>query len=656
MAIKNKENETPIDVATDEDGFVNQQIGKSSGFDANKQKKEDEIYSYWSGKSNFGIFIPIIVAVVLLLLFNLAEEEIDRMLLAEKVIEKKFEIELIAEQTDRFIEKSSDWDSNYDHYISTILISVEMLDQLEMTYAAVFDENLENLSARSPSYEGSPFEPETHQEFVDAIHNTEMGDLIIPFTPPGAEMRDMYLHYRWIPSDSSLDNRVLAVVAISKYSVNTNISTWVQVAAIIVVIAAVIIAIFVWRRRLSKITNKKLENVVKERTAELERQTLAAEKSSMAKTEFLARMSHEIRTPLNAIIGLSHVSLHASEEGSKVYDASRDVITSAKHLTGILNDILDMTKLEDGTLGLIIAPFSFKEAMSEVVGMIKDSCTTKHLTLVDNVKELPTFAVNGDKMHLNQILLNLLSNAVKFSKPQDSINFRVDCEVNAEQKTVDARFTVIDEGIGIPKEQLEKIYDAFEQADPSISTDFGGVGLGLSISQELVNLMGGAIKVHSELDKGSTFTFALTFPLVEHFEDSDDTKISFANLEGKRIMIAEDVEINRMILQEFLAETKAMVEEAEDGRIAYEMFESSPLNYYDLILMDIRMPNMDGYESTEKIRALDRQDAKDIPIIAVTANAYKEDIDAAIKAGMNKFLAKPVNFEQLSHVLKELLT
>ena len=599
--------------------------------------------------------IPIIAAAAILSLFGVLKEEIERMLLAEKLIEKQFEIELIAEQTDRFIAKDDDWIGEYEHYANTIMISMEMLDEVEMTYAAVFDEELQNMSARSPSYEGSPFEPTTYATFVEAVTATESGDLVLPFSPPGSEERDMYVHYKWLPSDTALQNRFLAVVAISKYSVNTRISTWVQATAIVLVVAAFAIAVFVWRKQMAESLNKRLEETVQQRTAELEKQTESAKKASMAKSDFLARMSHEIRTPLNAIIGLSHIAMQSSDEGGKAYNAIGDVIKAARHLTGTLNDVLDMTKIEKGMLTLTVEPFSLHEAMSDVVGMIADSGKEKRIQFEHNVNDIQPVVIEGDKMRLNQILINLLNNAVKFSSAEGKVYFHVDFEPQDECQTAKVTFTVTDEGIGISGDQLDKIYFAFEQANASIAENFGGVGLGLSISQDLVSLMGGKISVKSSVNSGSTFAFTLTFPISVKQEGEEEDAVQTPDLSGKCILIAEDVEINRFILMEYLAGTNAQVEGAENGKIAYDMFFRSPQGYYDLILMDIRMPQMNGYEATEQIRALERPDAKEVPIVAVTANAYQDDIDAALKSGMNWHLPKPVDFDQLMRTLGEIL-
>ena len=427
------------------------------------------------------------------------------------------------------------------------------------------------------------------------------------------------------------------------------------VAILSSIVVVLIIAVFAKRKHTAESLNKILEETVKQRTAELEHQSISAQEASKAKSDFLARMSHEIRTPLNAVIGLSQIAKQASTPGTRAYSATNDAISASMHLLGILNEVLDMTKIEAGKLLLAVESFPLKEAMYEVICIIDKECVEKNLTFEHNIDGLAAIMVDGDKMHIKQVLINLLGNAAKFTPAGGTIGLRVDCLFPCGNKTAQAVFVVYDNGIGIPEDQLEKIYLAFEQASASIATCFGGLGLGLSISQKLVSMMGGTITVKSQVSVGSTFTFTLALPIMDASPEQDENKPESLNLSGKRILLAEDVEINRVILIECMGETNVQIDEAEDGLIACTMFEQSPHGYYDLILMDMQMPNMDGCSATEKIRALDRPDAKTIPIIAVTANAFQDDIDRVMKAGMNRHLPKPINFGQLMSTIKEIL-
>ena len=421
------------------------------------------------------------------------------------------------------------------------------------------------------------------------------------------------------------------------------------------VLFAVIIALLAVLALKSRNTNRRLEATVKVRTAELEEQTESARIASNAKSSFLARMSHEIRTPLNAIIGMSHIAQQSVEPKTRVAGAIGDILAASTHLLGILNDVLEMSKIESDKFTLVIEGFFFQEAMQEVIDIIVPSCTEKKLTLIHNISRLPELFVLGDKLRLKQILINLLGNAVKFTPADGTVFFIADCDTGIPG-AAEIKFTVKDNGIGIPEDRMEYIFRPFEQANKSIATRFGGVGLGLSISQNLVNLMGGDITVESEVNQGSTFTFSLNLPLSEPDGRTEEAEEELSlDLSGKRILIAEDIEINRIILKELLYGTNAEVIEAEDGLEALNKFKDSQLFYYDFIFMDIQMPQMDGYESTKNIRSLDRKDAKTVPIVAVSANAYQDDINMAVQAGMNRHIPKPVDLEQALMVLRELL-
>lgn len=386
---------------------------------------------------------------------------------------------------------------------------------------------------------------------------------------------------------------------------------------------------------------------ITERKAAEERAKVA----SKAKSTFLARMSHEIRTPLNAIIGMAGIAKNSVGNKEKVLSSVQRILASSNHLLGILNDVLDMSKIESGKLELSSEPFRLLEACDEAVGIIAQRCQEKNIRLITRFSGLDGETPVGDKLRLNQVILNLLSNAVKFTDDGGEIIFSAEC-VNETGEDISICFAVTDSGIGMSEDQVYRLFLPFEQADNSITTRFGGTGLGLSISQNLIQMMGGEIEVKTKPGEGSTFSFELCLPRGE-MEDAQVREVpDTVELSGRKILLAEDIEINRVIVIENLTPTGVEIHEAVDGRQAVEMFSQSPEGFYDLILMDIQMPHLDGYEATRMIRALERRDAS-VPIVAMTANAFKEDMDNAREAGMNGHIAKPIDIRAMMRVIGE---
>ncbi|QQO09951.1 response regulator [Breznakiella homolactica] len=402
-------------------------------------------------------------------------------------------------------------------------------------------------------------------------------------------------------------------------------------------------------------SNEGLEATVRERTAELEEQTEAARVASRTKSEFLARMSHEIRTPLNAIIGMAQIARKTAED-RKTADSLDEILTASSHLLGLLNDVLDMSKIESGKFTLIKEPFFLRSALEEVAAIIILRCREKNIRFSTDLETIPNVCVLGDKLRLKQILINLLGNAVKFTPEGGHVGFMLVLDSQPENK-IAVTFSVADDGIGMTEEQISKLFVAFEQAHSAIAARYGGTGLGLAISHGLITNMGGQITVQSQIGKGSIFTFSITLDTIagrEEVPENDGQEVP--DLKGRRILIVEDIEINRIILKELLAETGMAIEEAEDGVQALDKFNASPENYYNLIFMDIQMPNMDGYETARQIRASGRGDAASVPIIAMTANAYREDIEKAMASGMNGHLAKPVDIQAVLRLLSDKLS
>ena len=391
------------------------------------------------------------------------------------------------------------------------------------------------------------------------------------------------------------------------------------------------------------LTEKKLVN---------EKELLAA-----AKGDFLAMMSHEIRTPLNVIIGMAQMGMRTDFDENRVKDAFTNINMASTHLLSLLNDILDMSKIDAGKLELSLSSFSLKDNINHIQILISPKIKEQELVFTTNMPNIENDIIIGDKLRLNQVLLNLLSNAVKFTGKGKHIKLSVSC-LSSDDEYITIRFTVSDEGIGMSEEKLEKIFNPFEQADTSISRNFGGTGLGLSISNSIVELMGSTINVESHEGKGSKFWFDVTFKQGECCKEDNSNKIVIDNnsLKDYRLLLVDDVLLNRKVICSFLEKTGIKIDEAENGSEAVKMYLESSDGYYDFILMDIHMPNMNGYEATEAIRKSSKMDALSIPIIAVTADAFKETEEQVLSSGMNGFISKPVNFAKLNHAILNVIS
>ena len=396
-----------------------------------------------------------------------------------------------------------------------------------------------------------------------------------------------------------------------------------------------------------------------------------AEHASSAKGEFLSRMSHEIRTPLNAIIGMINIGMGTEDVEKKDYCFKR-ADSASKHLLGIINDILDMSKIEADKFELSETEFDFKQALKNITNMANVRAEEKQQNfIVDICNDVPVF-IFGDELRLSQIITNLLTNAIKFTPEKGTVILKIAKIVEIESGVI-LRVEVSDTGIGISKEQQEKLFMSFSQADSSISQKFGGTGLGLAISKRMVELMGGRIWIESEFGKGAKFIFTIKVkkaagsrgtnlfekesagiidPASDHEQNKEPKRrYDFQNF---RLLIAEDVEINREIMTAILAESGVSIDYADNGKAVVSMFSNNP-DRYNLILMDINMPEMDGYEATRQIRAIDLPKAKEVTIIAMTANVFREDIEKCLASGMNDHTGKPIDADSLLILLDKYL-
>jgi len=452
-------------------------------------------------------------------------------------------------------------------------------------------------------------------------------------------------------TDKNLGNVSNLVVMIPIETITSQVSTGMRTAiysALFVAgVAVLIILVLVFSMRRAAEVRKE-----EERAAKLE----IALRTAEAKSDFLARMSHDIRTPLNAIIGLNYIAAQNEGDPAIIADCNKKLGTSADYLLQILNDVLDMSKIGSGKLDITHASFSMEDLIRNLSTMVGPRAEERGLNFAVTAPDDFGEDFVGDRLRITQILMNLLSNAVKFTPEGGDVSFS--CKTRDEgggRRTVE--FAVSDTGIGMSDEYMERLFTPFEQEDAFTADRYGGSGLGLSIVNSLVTLMNGTVKVSSAQGKGSTFTVRLPLETSARSVHAGARGSAFPIeiLSGKRVLLAEDNEINQQIVVTILGSMGMEVEAADNGRLALEKYLSVPAGTYDVILTDIRMPEMDGYEFASAIRASCQSDAATIPIAALSANAFEEDVAKSLSNGMNAHLRKPVEVEEMRKVLAQLL-
>ncbi len=412
------------------------------------------------------------------------------------------------------------------------------------------------------------------------------------------------------------------------------------------------IFVFIMYLLLFRITSQLLESERHE--AEL----MAVEKSNQEKMAFLSGFSHEMRTPMNVIIGLDSLALKNPDLQAETRDQLEKIGYSARHLLGLINNSLEMNSLLADDIRVREEPFSLTDILGQVNAITETLCTEKGLHYEVSISRELADSYIGDEMLVKHVLLIILENAVKYTDSPGNVRFSVS-EASAGRPhtgpVIPVAFEIEDTGVGISAEFLPRIFDLFSREDSSATSRFGGSGLSLSVAKRMTALLDGTIDVQSEKDKGSIFTVVIPL-LISEQEKESDGPVDEVSLEGLHILVVDDIEENAEIVSDLLELEGAECEHAENGQIAVDMVSRSPEYYYDVILMDLRMPVMDGLESSRQIRRLPRSDAEDIPIIALTANAYQSDVEDSLAAGMNAHMAKPADADMLYAMIRQYIS
>ena len=446
---------------------------------------------------------------------------------------------------------------------------------------------------------------------------------------------------------------------------NNRNTTRTAVAAVIIVLL-LIIMIHLWMRRLNKreIQRRKQLDEAYERTEKANRELEKAHKdiqaalneaeaANRAKTDFLSKMSHDIRTPLNGIMGLLEMNERHPDDKKLTQENTEKMKVAAKHLNSLLNDILQLSKLESGKVELSPEVFALTALAADIITMAAIEANERGIAFYhgDCSGNLIAPFVYGSPLHLRQIFLNIFSNAIKYNKPGGSISCKAECN-SIDEDTVTYSCTISDTGIGMSKEFVEHIFEPFAQERNDARSTYQGTGLGMAIVKSLVDKMGGTIEIDSTQGEGSTFVVTIPFEIAEAPKAGNgETEENEASIQNLRILLVEDNELNMEIAQFLLEDAGAVVTKAFDGKQAVDIFAENPPGTFDVILMDVMMPVMNGIEATKAIRLMDRSDAQMIPIIAMTANAFDEDRQATKNAGMNAHLSKPLDGKEVLRVI-----
>ena len=451
--------------------------------------------------------------------------------------------------------------------------------------------------------------------------------------------RDSYFYYSSLGQDS--DVCILGYIPVA--DVQSDATDW---SVVLMICGTLGLLIIIDGNHILNI-NRKLRHAVD-----------LAERANMAKTQFLSSMSHDIRTPMNAVIGMTEIAKHHLDDSEYVEDCLNKVSISGKHLLTLINDILDISKVESGKMTLNPRPFSLHSNVEEMADMVRHDAEEKRLTLVVESHDILQDTLLGDPLRVRQIMINLLNNAVKYTEAGGTIRFEV-CQnpVEGTDGEVETIFVVTDNGIGMTEEFQKNMYSSFSRATDSRINTIQGSGLGLSIAKQMVELMQGNIQCVSAPGEGTTFTVTLRLPAAQEAPEMEATfggeNGQTGEFAGMHVLVAEDNQLNWEILQILLEEYGIEADRAENGEICVERLKNPDTVRYDMVLMDVQMPVMDGREATRRLRNSSDPYVRNIPVVAITADAFAEDISACMEAGMDGHISKPVDMKQVVPYLRK---
>jgi len=491
----------------------------------------------------------------------------------------------------------------------------------------------------------------TYDGLLESMHNEESAALEFKYYDEKTGKTSNW--FVAISDISSIEWQVLIFVPTNVLGANSSLIMH-HTVRFFLVVAAVLVVMFCMMMFviMEGWSDKKLIAHQENANAALAEAVQEAESANKAKSEFLAYMSHDIRTPINGIMGMTDIAVKHVDDKERVMDCLGKIHEASKHLMNLINDVLNMSRIESGRTEAEHSAFDMRKCLVNCASIIEGQLITRDLTLVREFEEPEHPFVIGDELHLRQILINILGNAVKFTPDGGKIFFRGK-EIRNENDKAVFRFEIEDTGIGMKPEFLPRLFEPFIQEDGGARTTYKGTGLGMAITKKLVDLLDGTIQAESELNVGTKFIVELPVEIDRKAKPKKTEQKTDVKLDGMKVLLVEDNELNLEIAQVILEEQGVIVASAENGQLAVEAFENNPAGTYDVILMDIMMPVMDGITATKTIRSLNRADAKTIPILAMTANAYEEDIRRTKEAGMNAHLSKPINLDILLKTLQQ---